>query len=317
MKIAAYTIGDIGRASSRLRSFYLFSLADEYNLEVIRPISYRDALNCDVVHLQKILSCKLILWVLVYRLFGLKVIYDLDDKPSSNKAFWGFFTIMLLSSVITLNTEAHKTYWIKYLFYKKIVVINDIADTNDCALSIKNRRCSVVPYSFFWIGYACNIKSIERFINMCDAYEDFTLIASTEESALESLKMRYRSVEFIPWYDGVAFDDRVNARFMILNHNLDKASVLKSDNKMVLAILAGFVPFVSRTPSYEKLANSLGCDFLVYDNIEEVPRIAANLVINDICSFFERSLNYIIANYSRKAMLSKFCDEVLFPTGRV
>ena len=83
MKIAAYTIGSIERASSRLRSFYLFDLANKFNIEVIRPSRYRDALkkDIDLVHIQKIISIGLPFMVILYRLKGIKVVYDLDDQP--------------------------------------------------------------------------------------------------------------------------------------------------------------------------------------------------------------------------------------------
>ena len=59
MKIAAFSIGNIHRASSRLRSFYLFADAANFSIDIIRPSRFRDAFNADVVHIQKILSIKL------------------------------------------------------------------------------------------------------------------------------------------------------------------------------------------------------------------------------------------------------------------
>ncbi|CAK0772873.1 conserved hypothetical protein [Gammaproteobacteria bacterium] len=311
MKIAAYSISGIERASSRLRSFYLFSFAKEFGLEVSRPSRYRDALSCDVVHIQKILTYKLIIWMVIFRVFGLRIVFDIDDQPMGRKSFLGYWLALFLSSVITVDTEARRNYWKNYLFFKKIIVINDIADTNDVELKIRERRNSLDNHSFFWIGYSCNLQSLDGFVEFVKNSTKYKLIVSTEKEAIATLKNRYPFIKFVPWFDGVAYDDCIEAKFMILNHNLDQSSLLKSENKMVLAMLAGFVPIVSRTPSYEKLAQSLDADFLLFDHIDDVAGIATNLAETDFHAFFERSLDFINLNYSRKAVLSCFNKKVL------
>lgn len=311
MKIAAYSIGSIERASSRLRSFYLFTFAKEYDLDVSRPSRYRDALSCDVVHIQKILSYKLILWVVIFRLSRLKVVFDIDDQPTGFKSFLGYLLVLFLSSVITVDTEARKKYWKKFLFFKKIETINDVADTHDLLLKIRERRNSIDNNKFFWIGYACNLQSLSTFIEYLKNSSKYRLIVSAEKESISDLRISYPFIKFVPWFDGIAHDDFIDAKFMILNHNFDQASVLKSDNKMVLAILAGFVPIVSRTPSYERLAKSLGADFLLFDDIDDVAGIVENLADADLQDFFERAIDYIIKNYSRNAILSDFNMKVL------
>ncbi len=310
MKIAAYSIGGIDRASSRLRSFYLFSFANEFGLNVSRPYRFRDALSCDVVHIQKILTYELIIWIAIYRIFGLKVIFDIDDQPTGRKSFLGYLVALFLSTVITVDTEARKSYWKKYLFFKKIIVVNDIADVNDADLRIRRRKITIDMHGFFWIGYSCNLCSLNNFIDFLKNSEKYKLTVSVERESIKSLKIKFPFVEFIPWFDGVAHDDCINAKFMVLNHNYDQASLLKSENKMILAILAGFVPIVSRTPSYEKLAKSLGADFLLFDNTKDVAGIAENLAETDFQVFFERAFDFINANYSRRAVLLEFIKKV-------
>jgi hypothetical protein len=311
MKVAAYTIGDIERASSRLRSFYLFSHAKEYGLYVSRPSGYCEALNFDVVHIQKLLSYKLILWVLIYRIFGLKVVFDIDDQPTGVESFMGYLLILSLSSVITVDTEARKNFWGRYLFFKRIVVIYDIADTDDIELLVKKRFVPVNKTSFFWIGYSCNLQSLNGFIACLKYDTSYKLTVSLEANAIKSLRATYPFINFFPWFDGIAFDDCIEARFMVLNHNFDKASILKSENKMVLAILAGFVPIVSRTAAYEKLALTLDAEFLLFDDIEEVAEIASVISEKDFDEFFLRAVKYINLNYSRNAVLSDFNKTVL------
>ena len=311
MKIAAYTIGNIDRASSRLRSFYLFSLAEKFGLEVSRPIRFRDALGVDVVHIQKLLSYRLIFAVIIYRIFRIKVIFDIDDQPTGCKSFLGYLLVLFLASIITVDTDARKAYWQKLLFFKKIIVINDIADTNDIELKIKDRQKWSDANSFFWIGYACNLSSLDGFVEFLRNSTKFKLIVSTENEAITSLKNKYSFIKFVPWFDGVAYSDDIEAKYMILNHNFDQATLLKSENKMVLAIMAGFVPIVSRTPSYEKLAQSLGADFLLFNQIEDVAGIVENIAKTDFQLFFKKAFDFINANYSRYAVLSEFSALVL------
>jgi hypothetical protein len=310
MKIAAFTIGDINRASSRLRSFYLFDLAEKFNLAVSRPKRFRDALGVDVVHIQKKLSFKTIVAVIVYRLLMIKVVFDIDDQPVSKKAFFGYFIVLFFSSIITVDTEARKKYWASF-FLNKIIVVNDIADSNHIKLKINSRRCKLNPDGFFWIGYSANLASLDSFITLLKKNKKYKLTVSTEKNAVPIFKKKYPFVEFFPWFDGIANDDCIDGKFMILNHNHDSSTLLKSDNKMVLAILAGFIPIVSRSPSYAKLANSLNADFLIFDNVADVIEISKELSNIDLETFLPKFLTYINAHYSRKAVLSEFNRKVL------
>jgi hypothetical protein len=311
MKLAAFTVGGIDRASSRLRSFYLFSASDLFDLKVIRPSRYRDAIRCDAVHIQKIISYRLIAAIFIYRLFGLKVIFDIDDQPVSLKSFLGYYVALFLSSVICVDTEERKCYWKRFFSEKKIIVINDIADADCDDLEVRNRSESLDNQSFFWVGYSCNFISLHDLIVHNQSTSDVRFIISIEENAIPLLSKKYPSVEYIPWFDGVAYDDRVRSRYMVLNHNQDEASLMKSDNKMVLAILAGFIPIVSRTPAYERLAKSLNAEYLIFDNIYDVIKISSSLSEADPQYFFNESIKYLNANYSRKAVLSKFYTKIL------
>jgi hypothetical protein len=312
MKIAAYTIGDINKASSRLRSFYLFSYANHFGLEVSRPSRFRDGLNADVVHIQKKLNYNVIFAVLIYRLIGIKVIYDIDDQPERGKSFLGYLFILFLSSVITVDNEARKNYWRKFLFFKKIEVINDVADTIDSEIiSIRSREL-INKNNFFWLGHSSNLPSLFAFIEFCKTNtEQYKLTISIEEEAIESWKKIYPFITFIPWFESVAFENSIDAAFMILNHNFDKASKLKSDNKMVLAILAGFVPIVSRTPAYEKLAKGIDADYLLFDELYQIPQIANHLKKINISDFHKKTVRYVDLNYSRYAVLNDFHNKLL------
>ncbi len=311
MNIGAFSVGGMDTASSRLRSFYLFKLAEEFGLNVIRPHQYREALRCDVVHIQKILSYRTLIWIVIFRICGIKVIYDIDDHPIGKKMFCGYWTSLLLSTTITVDSEARRCYWKKYLFFKKIEVVNDVADSIEYDLAIKARRSAGNSDTFFWTGYSHNLGSMNVFLEYLRNGKKFRLVVSTEEKAIPYLKTKYPFVKFIPWFDGVAFDDSIEAKYMILNHDFDQSSLLKSDNKMVLAILAGFVPIVSRTPSYENLAKMLNAEYLLFENVQDVIKIRADLSDFDFSTFTNRANEIVNANYSKRSVLQKFCSTVL------
>ena len=312
MKIAAFTVGDINVASSRLRSYYLFSLGEEFGLKILRPTRLIEALECDVIHIQKILSLKIIIAIILYRLHRKLVIFDIDDQPGKKiKSFLGCLLIMYLASVITVDSEYRKIFWDKYLFYKKIIVINDVADTNDMQPTFKIRKYNFDKINFIWIGHKSNIASIEKFIELLKIKKNFQLIICTNDSEIPNLIDKYPHINFLGWNKEIMFDNSIEAQFMILNHNFDHSSNLKSDNKMVLAVLAGFIPIVSRTPSYSKLASELDANYLVFDSFYEVFHLSEIISQGKIELFNKDNLNFIIANYSRKAVLSKFISQIL------
>ncbi|RLT20786.1 MAG: hypothetical protein DWI28_00560 [Planctomycetota bacterium] len=287
-------------------------MAKDFGLDVSWPNGYLEALTCDIVHIQKILSLKIIWVIFFYRLCGITVVFDIDDQPGKKiKSFLGCLVILYLASVVTVDSDARRDFWKKYLLFKKIVVINDVADTTDLQLKINIREDYCDSCSFFWIGHASNILSIEKFIEFVTVNRDYSLTICTNEKEIPALTEIYPVIRFIPWSRDVAFENSINARFMVLNHNFDQASLLKSENKMVLSILAGFIPLVSRTPAYEKLANSLNADFLIFDSLNDVPTITNKIASADFQLFSSKNFSYIEANYSKSAVLAAFISKVL------
>jgi glycosyltransferase involved in cell wall biosynthesis len=305
MKLAAFTCGPISGASSRLRSFYLFSEADSVGLEVIRPETFKEGLSAEVIHIQKVYSYEVLRWMFVYRLLGKKVIYDIDDQVNRRREFHRVFIIILLSSILTVDTVPRKFFWKKFFPFKKIEVINDIVDSPTLENDLINCRKNLNSRNFFWLGNSSNFKSIVRVIQKDYLLPDHHFIVSMEEAAINKVKKNFPHVTFIPWFDGVALDPRVDAKFMILNHDTDKNSRMKSDNKMVLALAAGFIPLVSNTCAYAALAKRLDADFLIFENIGDVCSHAERVLRKiDSVDFFNKASKIIQSDYSRGQVLS-------------
>ena len=80
---------------------------------------------------------------------------------------------------------------------------------------------------------------------------------------------------------------------------------------MVLAILAGFIPIVSRTPAYERFAKLINAEFLLFDNFEDVVLIAEKLNNQNLEDFFDQSIKIINQHYSRNSVFLDFVKNVI------
>lgn len=306
MKVAAYTCGEIDGASSRLRSFYLFSEASTYDIEVSRPNNFKDGLKADVIHIQKIYSYEALKWLIFYRILGKKVIYDIDDQVNRRREFHLVLLLILFSSVLTVDSLPRKLFWKKYLPFKKVEIVNDVVDIPSVTLTNIDYASHQNHQSFFWLGNSSNFKSILGAINNISTSNGCNLMVSMDLAGINRVKNSYPTVSFIPWFDGVAFDSRIKSKFMILNHDTDKNSRMKSDNKMVLALAAGFIPLVSKTYAYVHLAKRLDAEFLIFDDISNV--VEHSMLVADRIDhkFYDRVLGVINSDYSRLSVFSSF-----------
>jgi hypothetical protein len=310
MQLAAFTIGDLGKASSRVRSFYLFRHAPSSNIEVLRNISYQEACSCQIIHLQKIMDFQIFFWLVVWRSNRINIIYDLDDQPGSFKAKLGFMLAIFLSNTLTVDTCSRKQYWKKIFPRKNVVIIPDIADKKENTKNISPRINTDPSINFFWIGHHENISSIQDFFPFLDIFQSRLLIC-TDINQLDSSIFKSFPIDFIQWQRDITFSSQKMNSFMLLSHNYDEASQMKSNNKMVLAIYSGFIPIVSRTPQYEFLAKELNLEFLIFDDFSEVFSIANEAQSRDWSTIFDSSQKKLDKIYSRKSVLKKFLDECL------
>ena len=119
IQLAAYTAGGIAGASSRLRSFYLFSEAKKFGVTVVRPNKFIDGFASDFVHIQKIYSYEALFWTFLFRCFSKKIIFDIDDQLNKRKEFVPVFLTILFSSVLTVDSLERKKYWSFFFPFQK------------------------------------------------------------------------------------------------------------------------------------------------------------------------------------------------------
>jgi hypothetical protein len=310
MRLAAFTIGDLGKASSRLRSFYLFRHASSSNIEVLRNISYQEACSCQIIHLQKIMDFQIFFWLIVWRTNRINIIYDLDDQPGSFKAKLGFMLAIFLSNTLTVDTSSRKQYWKKIFPRKNVVIIPDIADKKENIKNISPRINTDPSINFFWLGHHENISSIETSFSVIRNLNS-RLIICTNLVEIDENSLKKWPIDFLQWREDIVFSSLNLNSFMILSHNHDEDSIYKSSNKMVLAILAGFIPIISRTPEYESLAKELDLEFLLFDEFREVPLIAQRASSTNWPIVLTNCQLRLDEMYSSKAVLNIFLNQCI------
>lgn len=310
IELAAFTLHDLSKASSRLRSFYLLSSCEEYDIKVLRNISYKDASKCQIIHLQSVLDNRLFFWLIFWRFKKINIIYDIADQPGSWRAKLGYLFTIALSTSLTVNTQDRLIYWQKIFFFKKIIVLPDIIDKGKNITNSLPRINDDPSINFFWIGHHENIPSIQKFFPLLDIHKSRLLICTNIDKVSGSDFESY-PIDLLQWEQDITFSSQRMNSFMLLSHNHNENSLMKSNNKMVLAIYSGFIPIVSRTPEYESLAKELGLEFLLFDDFNEVFSIAKKALSHDWCDILERAQSQLNKKFSRKAVFSIFKEHFI------
>ena len=310
MKLAAFTLGDTSKASSRLRSFYLFQDAPRHKIEILRNLSFKAVGSCDAIHLQKVLTYQMLIWLPVWRLNRLKIIYDIDDQPGSLKAKLGFMVAIFFSNFLTVDTDGRRTYWKKLFPWKKIIVVPDVMDKKEGTSIVYPRIYSDSSTNFFWIGHQDNISSIQKFVPKLYSL-NARLILCTNVQTLDKELFKEWPVDLLQWEEEITFSSHNLGSFMILSHDQDKSALFKSNNKMVLAILSGLIPIVSNTPEYKDLAKLLGLEFLIYNHIDEIESIIRHCSSIDWKKTLQDCQAQLQQTYSSKAVFQQFLNQIL------
>lgn len=307
-KIAAYTSNEINSASSRLRSFYLFKCANEYDVTVCRSLGLLESLKCDQLHLQKCYKPKHLVQALLFRCFGKQVIFDIDDQATRWTHKFAIFMAMKIASAVTTDTDARAAYCKRYVSDRKVFVLPDVLDVEPIKKNKVITRNNLQSNGVFWTGHRGNLDSVNELLRIMEVKNDFHMIVATNLKDDDLLHKKYPSVKFIQWTLDCIFDTSIDVGCTVLNHRWidDPDSVYKSENKMVLSIAAGLIPIVSRTPAYVALAKALGAERLVFDEFDEVFEILNSLDEIWIHDFFVRSQKYVIDNYSDENVFLKY-----------
>lgn len=311
MKIAAYTVGDINVASSRLRSFYLFYFSSNHGVNVLRGLTIWQSLQCEYLHLQSCYVPRYVLQAVLFRLLGRRVFFDVCDIPTRKIHFAFLVLTAMIANTVTVPLDTTRTYLSKYVAARKIVVISDVIDVAPNKVGKLAFVRNVGSKGIFWTGHPGNLDSIEEFIKIIRFHEEYKLIVLTRLSEIGRFIQSYPWVTFLDWSLDSAFDCKIDIGYALLNHAADSAALYKCENKMVLSIALGLIPIVSRTPAYEALAKQLGADRLVFDDLAEVLNVIENMDPRWATEFLSRAKSYVFAHYSSDHVFLVFLSKCL------
>ena len=110
MKIAAFNYGGTNQASSRLRSFYVFQSPVWKDHEVVFNPKFSSIHSFQCLHFQAVFKPRFILLALYARLISKQVIYDIDDQTNKIKHLIPLLLMVLITNIVTTDTELRKKY---------------------------------------------------------------------------------------------------------------------------------------------------------------------------------------------------------------
>ena len=316
IKILALTCGGISVASSRLRSFYPFQAADKSSYQVNRVLTYQSFVGSDVIHFQKTLNPFQFFLNIFGRLLGKVTVFDVDDQPHNIFVACAMNMNVLISKLIVVDTEERRAYWVSRYPFKKVIVIPDVCDGVATSLPQISYPRVGEELSVVWIGHPTNIWSIESLLKYFQSSSEglklkLTVISNLSE--LSSFMQLYEKTNFVEWRENILLEDCDKYHFMILNHDFDDASRMKSDNKMVLSFMAGIMPIVSATPSYKRLAAAVNLEKIVFDDLTDVFEIVRKLDIEDFSKIADVR-NWVLNKYSNANFFKSLMLEVHYLT---
>lgn len=313
LRIAAYTNGDVRTASARLRSFYLFDFQKEAELSVERELPLLQSLRSNVLHLQKCYLPKYLLQAMLFRILGKAVVFDIDDQAVQLKHRIALIAMFHVSSFVTTDTPEREEFICNYVNRKKVVVLKDIVDVEPGRSELTVPKGLNKANGLLWIGHRDNFPSILPVINSDLTKRGFRFIVVTKITENDELAKAHPTVEFMQWERDITLDREIGARYMVLNHDstADANAKYKSENKMVLSIVSGLIPIVSRTPSYLRLAQMLDAERLVFDEVEEIPGILASITREWEEEFIIRAQEHVRRNFVHERILDEFKSLVL------
>lgn len=271
-KIAFMPCADQNAASTRIRVFFVAAAlrAQGFDVEISRQPT-----NADVLVIQKRIDRVTLQAARQTRESGGRVIYDLDDCGAALdwlgiEAEIECETLSLADS-LTVDTDERLAFCAIDEKYKAIphkAVVPDCIDyfpwlkQRDPTRSFLRRTPVAV-----WFGNRVNFppasayltEAVDRkYIKGADVF--------TNRDAISQLQARYPALDFHSW-DLHNFPKALgNYDCSVLIHDSSIEGQLKSNNKMLVSLAAGVVPFVSDTPAYRQTAYDIGCSELVVSN---------------------------------------------------
>ncbi|MDB9738590.1 hypothetical protein OAB45_05330 [Gammaproteobacteria bacterium] len=311
---AVYAHGDFRVASTRLRSHYLFLSALNYGYRTFYEDNFLSSFSRDILYLQMVYKPKHIIQAVIFRFLGKKVIFDIDDAAVFFKHKLAMFVLSNIASHVTVDTFARKGFWDSQIFFGSPQVIRDSLDIDPAKNNKFVTRNLDSGGGILWIGNRENLHSIEPLLAIEAIQAERKIYIASNFGAEDPIKTKYKNINFLDWELDISYDkENIDATFMILNHSshLDDHAKYKSENKMVTAIASGLIPIISNSPAYSELAQTLNGSRLIFNSMDEIPKILNDLDENWMKNFLINSQMYISKQYSNEKIFNDLRASVL------
>ena len=307
MKIAVYTGGQEDRASSRLRSHYVFNHIVHKDIKIFRNLHFLKFAKSDVFHFHMLFKPMYIIKAIILRIFGKIVIFDIDDNPKKFKHKLGFYFMANCATLVFFDTRFRLNHHKKFFFNKKkIHQISDVLDLHPLKKKSATKKTYTINNKFIWFGNIENSHLINNFYDFIVRNKKLFLYMVSSYKK----KSNKKNIFFIKWKKDLIFNLGRKIDISILSHDGGKDDLCKSENKMVLSILAGIIPIVSNTPSYSSLAKKLNAKKLIYKNTDEILKIARKLSPEWKKRFIKSARKYLMVKYSSQIIFNNILKKI-------
>lgn len=317
-EILSITAGDINLASSRLRSFKLFH--DFEGFVVYRDVTVNNFLRSKYIHIQKKANPFVILLALLGRVLNKKVFYDFDDDHfSRSENIYRLFLFILCNKII-VDTQSR----LKFISEKWPIIyhkLNYLPDMLDFDISIIKNDISYIDcdkLDFLWYGYPNNIGSIKFIFQHLRGKKNkkIYIISSSKDEVISNLGELYwdeNYCHFVKWEPDILGKFDLNNYIIILNHDWERNSNLKSENKLVLALASGFPVIASKTQAYYDFCVKLGIQQILYlyNNDLDFDLFLKNLSFMKIKVDKNKLNKVVIDSFSKEVIQSNFVKLML------
>jgi glycosyltransferase involved in cell wall biosynthesis len=263
--------GEARSASCRIRFYrFLQYLSKEFQWEEYKSDNNfekckKDITNFDILYIQKLRDVKLIEFVEYAKNKNISSIYDIDDKYTQIEE-----NIIQTVSGVTTDTE-ERAKWLRKTKVPVFVVPDtiDYVTRNDTPLVIGERIKTIGTF-----GFGGGIFEKEYLNNVPNNYLKGCISNVINPEVIKCSLIKWNFKTFLQSFK--KFD------VCLLAHGLKQFDLMKSNNRLLVAMAIGMPAIVSNTPAYRETMLNTKCDFLIAQEPKDVPNIIKTIAPEQI-----------------------------------
>lgn len=262
IRVRALPIAGTETASSRIRCFRLLEHlpAEQFDVDLLTRVIEEGDVEFDVLYLQKAAHEHVLELAREAIAMGIKVVYDIDD-PFGLYGGMHEEEMCRLATAVTVDTEARAEV-VRAVTDRPVHVVPDCLDYVGDALvraPLRDRLGEVVTFG--------NVESLAATRNFLARVPEGIGRTYIGRPAGQIPDCRY-----IEWKLETFLEDLARFDVALLVHDSSSSGVLKSNNRLLVALSIGLPTIVSDTPAYAETVRALGHPELICASPTDVPR---------------------------------------------